>query len=68
MKFSLEKNLKQYSSVGVWLVIALIALIYNKFKYFNHKPSLMYKGSIGWKLSSKRLRKCLSLKSNTWVC
>ena len=49
-------------------MIALAALAHNEFeclKYLIYKPPLVYKGSIGWRSSSRRSRKCLSLVSNT---
>ena len=51
------------------MVKALIALIYNKFeclKYLIYRPSLIYEGLIGKRLLYRRLRKYLSLKSDTW--
>jgi len=56
----LEKNLRWYSLVGVWLTMALIALVYNELKW------LIVNSSIGfWSLSSNS-RKFLSLRSDAW--
>lgn len=51
------------------MVIALVALTYNKFeylKYLIYEPLLIYKNSIGKRSLSRRSRKCLSLKSDVW--
>ena len=69
VKFSLGKNLSQYLSIGVWLVIALVARAQSEFKWPNcdsYRPPLEYDGSIGCKSLSKRSRKLLPLKSDAW--
>ena len=48
--------------------MALVALTYNEFeclKYLTYESSLVYKGSIEWRSSLRKSRKCLSLVSNT---
>ena len=50
-------------------MIALKALVYNELEWlknFSYGPSLEYKGSMGFKLSSRRLRNCLPLLLGTW--
>lgn len=69
LKSFLGKNQRWYSSIGVWLIIALVALIHNEFKclkYLIYRLLLIYKGSIGRILLFKRLRKYLSLKLDAW--
>ena len=69
VKLSLEKNLNLYSSIGVWLVIALEAQAQSKFEWLNcnsHRPSLELDGSIGFKSSLNRSRKFLSLELDAW--
>ena len=69
LKFSLRKNWRWYSSIGAWLVIAFVALTHNEFeclKYLIYRPFLVYEGSIERRSLSKKSRKCLPLKSDTW--
>ena len=58
------KNLSQYSPIEAWLMIAFEALTQSKLecpKNLSHNPLLEYKGLIGFKLSSRRFKKCLPL-------
>ena len=48
--FSPGKNLSQYSPIGVWLTIALEALVQSEFecpKYLSHSLPLAIEGVIG---------------------
>ena len=66
---SLEKNLRQYLLIGVWLIIALVALIYNELEWLkccSQGLSLMIDGSIGLRLLSSNFRKNFPLRSATW--
>ena len=66
---SLGKNQSLYSLIGVWLVIALDALVHNELKwpkYLSHEPPLIYNSSIVLSLLSTRLRKCLPFISDVW--
>ena len=66
LKFSLGKNLSLYLPIGVWLVIALVALAHNKLEWskcLSHDLSLMYDSSIVLS-SSSRSRKCFPFRSN----
>jgi len=43
------KNLRQYSLIGAWLTIALVALVHNEFeypKYLIYEPPFEYKDSM----------------------
>ena len=69
IKLSLGKKLSQYSPIGAWLVIALIAQAQSKFEWPNcnsHRPPLEYDGLIGCKSSPRRSRNFLPLKSDAW--
>ena len=61
------KNLSQYSLIKAWLIIALVALTYNKLKrlnIWNYSLSLIADSSIGFKSSSSSFKKFLPLKSD----
>jgi len=67
-KSSLGKNLSQYLLIGVWLIMALVALAHNKFnrlKYCNQKPPLIFKDIIEFRLLSNKSRKFLPLEFAT---
>ena len=69
LKSLLGKKQRQYSPIGVWLTMALVALTHKEFecpKYLIHEPPLVYEGSIGWRSSSNRSRSCLPFASDTW--
>ena len=66
---SCGKNLSWYSSMGVWLMIALEALAYKELEWpknFSYSPFLEYKDSIGFKSSSRRFKKYFSLLLEAW--
>ena len=68
-KSSLGKNLSLYLPIRVWLIIALVALIHNKFdrlKYCSQGLPLTFEGSIGFKSSSNKSRKFFPLESAAW--
>ena len=68
MNSSLGKNLSQYSLIGAWLTMALIALVHSKFewpKYLSHNPPFTYVSTILLRLSSRRSIKFLPLLSDT---
>ena len=65
----LEKNFSLYLLIEVWLVINLVIYIHNELKRpkcFSQAPSLELVKWIGWLLLLFKLRKCFSLKSDTW--
>ena len=65
----LKKNLSQYSPIGAWLTIALVALVQSKFKCLkslSHGLPLTIDSSIGLKLLSTSSRKCFHLLSEAW--
>ena len=66
---SLGKNLSLYSSIGTWLVIALVALAQSKLewlKFWSYGLSLVYDSLSSLLSSSTRLRKWLLLRSDAW--
>ena len=68
-KSSLGKNLRWYSPIGAWLVIALVALTQRVFewpKYWSHGPPLIIDGTRGKRLSSHNPRKFFPLWSDAW--
>ena len=68
-KFSLEKNLRQYLPMGIWLTIALVTLVYNELKWpncCNYRLPLIFNGLIEFRSLSNKFRKFLSLKSAAW--
>ena len=63
------KNLRQYSPVGVWLTMALEALMHSELewpKYFSHEPPLKYVSSMIFESSSRSSKKFLPLASEAW--
>ena len=65
---SLGKNLSQYSPIGAWLTMALVALAHSEFewlKYFSHDPPFTYISSILLRSSSRWSINFLPLLSNT---
>jgi len=68
-KSSFRKNLRQYSSIGAWLVIALVALAHIKFecpKYLIYRLPLYTKGLMEQSSLSSKSRKCSPLKLDIW--
>ena len=68
-KSFLRKNLSLYLPVGAWLIMALVALVHNKFdrpKYYNQELFLTFKSSIRFRLSSNKSRKFFPLESAAW--
>ena len=69
LKFSFEKNLRWYSPIGAWLVIARVALAHRELKCpkaWSHSPPLIYDSSIILKSLSSKSRKLFPLLSETW--
>ena len=69
MNSSLGKNLSQYSLIGAWLMIALVALAYNIFEWpkcWSQRLFLIVNSSRGLDLSSRSSRKFFPLLSDTW--
>jgi len=72
IKSSLGKNLSWYSSVGVWLTITLVALMYNELEWlkcWSHRLLFLadgLRGLRGFSLLSSSSRNCLFLKSKAW--
>jgi len=63
----LGKNLSQYSPIGAWLTMALVALAHSEFKwpkYFSHDLPFTYVDLILLRSSSRRSIKFLPLSSN----
>ena len=55
--------------IGVWLTMALVALVHNEFdrlKCLSHSLSFTADGSIGFELSSRSSKKFLLLESDVW--
>jgi len=66
---SLGKNLSQYSPIGLWFVMTLIALVHSELEWLNcliHGLPLVYEGSISVRSLFNRLRNCFPLRSNAW--
>ena len=71
LNFSQGKNMRQYSPIGAWLTITLVALVQSELecpKYLSYVPPLEINGSIGFESSSRSSRKCCSLSSKAWKC
>ena len=71
LKFSFGKNLRQYSPIGTWLVMACVALAHRELecpKAWSHGPPLMYNGSIILKSLSSKSRKLFPLPFEAWKC
>jgi len=69
VKSSHRKNFKWYLSMGVWLTIALIALVHSKLEWlkcFSHNLPLEYIDLMILRLLSRRSRNFLSLLSKAW--
>ena len=69
LNFLLGKNLSLYSSVGTWLVIALVALAQSKLewpKFWGHRPPLICNSSSSLLSPSTRSRNWLPFRSNVW--
>ena len=65
----LRKNLSLYLPIGAWLMITLVALVYNEFewpKYWSQEPPLIVDSLRRFDLSLRSSRKFLLLWSNTW--
>ena len=63
------KNLSWYLPIGVWLIIALVALIYNELKWpknFSHRLSLATYNLIGFEFLLRRFIKLWPLAFDTW--
>ena len=66
---SFGKNLRQNSPIGIWLVMARVALAHRELewpKVWSHSPPLMYDGSIILKLLSNKSRKLFPFPSEAW--
>jgi len=66
---SLGKNLSWYSPIGVWLTIALVALVQRELewlKYWSHGLSLIVDSSIRFDSLSSNLRKFFPFRSDAW--
>ena len=66
---SLEKNLSWYSLIGVWLMMALVALVQIKLKwpkYWSQRLLLIADSLRRFELLSRSSRKFLPFRSDTW--
>ena len=66
---SQEKNLSQYSPIGAWLTIALVALVHNELEWpknLSHEPPLAAYSSIEFEFSSRRFIKLWPLVFDAW--
>ena len=65
----LGKNQSLYSPMGIWLVIALVALAHSELEWptiCSHGPPLMYDGLTTLRLSSSSSRKFLPFPLEAW--
>ena len=63
------KKWRQYSPIGAWLTIALVALVHSEFEWpkcLSHNPPFEKDGSIDQRSSSRRSKKLLPFTSEAW--
>ena len=69
LKSSLKKNHRWYSPVGVWFVIALVALVHSEFKWpknWSHVLPLQYEGSKILLSLLTKSKKLFPFRSDAW--